>query len=107
MASAAWMLAEPLANQSYLFYGVTPVPGPPSCVNAYHAKLYSLYSLLVALEQFCSFHHIETGGVLIGCDNKGALHQAQAFHKHVPCSHLHADLLWAITALHLCLKLSL
>jgi len=38
MASAAWMLAEPLANQSYLFYGVTPVPGPPSCVNAYHAN---------------------------------------------------------------------
>jgi len=45
------------------------------------------------LEQFCSLHCSEAGGVLIGCNNKGAVCQAQAFHKHVPCHNLHADLL--------------
>jgi len=61
----------------------------------------------VALEQFCSFHHIDAGGILIGCDNKGAVHQAQVFHEHVPCRHPHADLLRAITALRLRSNLSL
>jgi len=38
---------------------------------------------------------------MIGCDNQGALSQAQHFHEHVPCAVAHADLIWAIMALRL------
>jgi len=93
LASAAWLLADPLAQKSLLFYGVTPVSGSTLQVNAYQAELYGLYSLLLALERFCSLYHITVGGVLIGCDNKGAIQQAQAFHEYVPCNTHHADLL--------------
>jgi len=99
LASAAWLLADSLAHKSLLLYGVTLVFGPLLHVNAYHAELYRLYSLLVALEQFCSLHQIHEGGVLIGCDNKGVICQAQAFQEYVPCYHHHADLLWAVMAL--------
>jgi len=107
LAAAAWLFADLLAQKSLLFYGVTPVLGSSLQVNAYCAKLYGLYSLLVALEQFCLLHHIAEGGVLISCDNKGAIYQAQAFHEYVPCNTPHADLLWAITALRLCSTLRL
>jgi len=71
LAAAAWLLANPLAQKSLLFYRVTPVLSSSSQVNAYHAKLYGLYSLLVALEQFCLLHHIAEGGVLISCEYQG------------------------------------
>ncbi len=93
LASTAWLLADPLAQKSLLFYGITPVSGSASQVNAYQAELYGLHSLLLALEQFCSHHHITDGGVSIGCDNKDAIHQVQAFHEYVPCNTWHADLL--------------
>ncbi len=107
LASAAWLLADPLAQKLLLFYGVTPVSGSTSQVNTYQAKLYGLYSLFLALEQLCSCYHITKGGVLIGCNNKGAIHQVQAFHEYVPCNTCHADLLWAITTLQLCFPLCL
>ena len=100
-AAAAWLLSDSLAQKPLLFYGVAPVPGSSSQVNAYRAELYGMYSLLVALEHLCSVHHLADGGVLIGCDNKGVIFQAQAFHEYVPCNKLHADLLCAITALRL------
>jgi len=102
LAAAAWLIADSLAQKPLLFYGVTPVSGSSSQVNAYRAKLYGMYSLLVALEHFCFLLHIAEGGVLIGCDNKGAIFQAQAFHEYVPCNTSHADVLCVITALRLC-----
>jgi len=57
--------------------GVCMVSGPPSSINAYQAELQGIHALLVALEHVCSHHHITSGGVTIGCDNQGALSQAQ------------------------------
>jgi len=75
------------------------VPGPPTSVNAYRAELYGIYALLVALEYFCNERQILSGGITIGCDNQGALSQAQHFQEHVPCAAAHADIIRAITSL--------
>jgi len=99
--TAAWFLADASALVPSLFLGVCLVSGPPSSVKAYHAELYGIYTLLVTLDHFCSEHSINLGGVLIGCDNQGALKQAQQFNEHVPCTHPHADVIRAITALRL------
>jgi len=101
MAAAAWLFSDSFAQKTLLFYGVTPVSGSSSQINAYRAELYGMYSLLVALEYLCSVHHIIDGGVLIGCDNKSVIFQAQAFYEYVPCHTLHADLIRAITSLRL------
>jgi len=81
--------------------------GPPSSINVYWVELQGIHALLVALEFFCKQHQIFSGGITIGCDNQGALHQAQQFHKHVPCSNPHVDIIRAITALHLCSQINL
>jgi len=42
----------------------------------------------------CSFHSITS--VIVGCNNLGALHQAQQTQELIPCSSVHADLIHAI-----------
>jgi len=69
-----------------MFYGMVLVGGPPEQVNAYRAELQGLHSLLAVIEIFCLHHQIQSGGITIGCDNKGAISQAQCFNKYVPCS---------------------
>jgi len=50
----------------------------------------------MAIKGLCSFHRITTGSVIVGCDNQGALHQAQQVQELTPCSTVHADLIRAI-----------
>jgi len=99
LATAAWMLADSVASTPSLFSGVCPVSGLSASVNAYWAELQGIYALLAALKHFCIQHHITSGGLLIGCNNHGALGQAQHFHEHVPCALAHVDLIQAITTL--------
>jgi len=101
LATAAWILADSGASHPSLFSGVCMVPGPPTSVNAYRAELYGIYALLVALEYFCNERQIFAGGITIGCDNQGALSQAQHFQEHVPCATAHADIIRAITSLRM------
>ena len=106
-ATSAWFLSDGSASQSQAFYGVSSVGGPVSAINAYRAELHGIYSLLVALEFFCQQKQIDEGGIIIGCDNQGAIHQVQSFHEQVPCATPHADLLRAITTLRLRSRISL
>jgi len=107
LASAAWILTDAAAATPSNFSGVCMVSGPPAVVNAYRAELQGIYALLVALETFCTHYRIESGGITIGCDNQGALSQAQRFQEHVPCAVAHADLIRAITAIRLRMHISL
>jgi len=75
------------------------VGGPASQINAYCVELYSLYSVLVALEFFCQQKRIDCSGIIIGCDNQGAITQVLSFSEQVPCVTPHADILHAILAL--------
>ncbi len=100
LATSAWIIADSEASHPSLFSGVCMVPGPSSSINAYRAELYGIYAILVALNHFCSQRQIFSGGLTIGCDNQGALSQAQHFHEHVPCASAHADIIRAITNLH-------
>jgi len=101
LATAAWIVTDGSTSMPSNFSGVCTISGPPSLINAYRAELQGLHAVLVALEQFYNHHHITSSGVTIGCDNQGALSQAQHFHEHVPCAAAHADLIRAITALRL------
>jgi len=107
LASAAWILTDASATTPSNFSGICTVSGPSSVVNAYRAELQGIYALLVALETFCIQYQITSGGITIGCDNKGALSQAQWFHKHVPCAVAHADIIRTITAIRLRIHISL
>jgi len=93
LATAAWLITDGSTSMPSNFSGVCTVSGPPSSINAYRAELQGLHAVLVALEHFCNHRHITSGGVTIGCDNQGALSQAQHFHEHVPCATAHADLI--------------
>jgi len=95
-ATAAWLLEDSLFPQNNLCHGITHVSGPPSEANAYRAELQGLHSLLMAIKGLCSFHQIATGSIIVGCDNQGALHQAQQTQELTPCSTVHADLIRAI-----------
>jgi len=99
LATAAWILADSGASHPSLFSGVCTVFGPPASVNAYRAELYGIYAILVALEHFCTQRQIFSGGLTIGCNNQGALSQAQHFHEHIPCTSAHADIIQAIKTL--------
>jgi len=79
--SAAWLLADPLLSLNNMFYGVVAVGGPGLQINTYQAKLQGLHTLLTALEWLCLHFEIYSGGIMIGCNNKGAVHQAQSFNK--------------------------
>jgi len=95
-ATATWLLKDSLFPQINLCRGITHVSGPPSETNAYHAELQGLHSLLMAIKGVCSFYHITTRSVVVGCDNQGALHQAQLTQELTPCSTAHSDLICAI-----------
>jgi len=56
---------------------VSPISGPPDAINAYCTELQGLHALLLAIKGLCSFYTITLGSVTVGCDNLGALHQAQ------------------------------
>jgi len=98
-ATAAWLLEDSLSPQSNVCRGITHVSGSPAEVNAYRAELQGLHSLLMAIKGLCSFHQIVTGSILVGCDNQGALHQAQQTQELTPCSTTHADLVRAIRSI--------
>jgi len=100
LATAAWILANLGASHPSLFSGGFTVPGPLTLINTYRAELYSIYAILVTLEYFCNECQILSGGITIGCDNQGALSQAQHFHEHISCATAHADIIRAITSLH-------
>jgi len=68
-------------------------------INAYCAELQGIYALLVALKTFCNHYQITSDSIMIGCNNKGALRQAQWFHEHVPCAMAHANLIHVIMAI--------
>ncbi len=53
-------------------------------------------SMLYSWQSKDSFHRVTTGSVIVGCDNLGALHQAQQTQELTPCSSVHADLICAI-----------
>jgi len=93
---ATWLLEDSLLPNHDLCQGITHVLGPPSEANAYCTELQGLHSLLLAIKGLCSFHRIITGSVIVGCDNQGALHQAQQTQELTPCSSVHADLIRAI-----------
>jgi len=91
-ATAAWLLEDSCLPCQ----GITHVSGPPSETNAYHTKLQGLHALLMAVKGLCSFHSITTRSVIMGCNNLGALHQAQQTQELTPCSSVHTDLIHAI-----------
>jgi len=108
LASAAWFLLDATLIRLHMFYGVVQVGGPSDHINAYCTELQGMHSLLVALELFCYQHDIQSGSITsIGCNNKGVIQQAQAFHEYLSCSTPQADLVQAIMALRLQSKLSL
>jgi len=95
-ATAAWLLEDSHFPHLHLCRGITHVSGPPSEANAYGAELQGLHALLLAIKGLCSFHSINTRSIIVGCDNQGALHQAQQTQELTPCSSVHADLIHAI-----------
>jgi len=99
-ATTAWLLEDSLLPQHNLCQGITHVSGPPSKANAYHAELQGLHSLLMVIKGLCSFHQITTGSIIVGCNNQGALHQAQQTQELTPCSTAHANLICAICRIH-------
>jgi len=100
LATAVWIMADSKASPDSLFSGVCTILCHPVSINAYWAELQGIHALLVALAQFCVQHHITSGGMTIGCNNQGALKQAQCFHEQVPCAQPHVDLIHTILALH-------
>jgi len=99
-ATTAWLLEDSHFLHQNLCHGITHVSGPPLEANAYCAVLQGLYTLLLAITGLCSFHRVTTGSVIVGCNNLGALHQAQQTHNLTHCSSVHADLIWAICRIH-------
>jgi len=93
LATTAWFLADLQADPDTLFFGASPVSGPPTEINAYRAELQGIHNLLVAIEFFCAQYDIKEGGITVGCDNQGAPAQAQWFTEHVPCANAHANLI--------------
>jgi len=91
-AMTTWLLEDSHFPYQNLYYGITHVSGSPADTNVYCAKLQGLHALLVAIKGLCSFHAITSGSVGVGCDNLGALHQAQQNQELTPCSSAHADL---------------
>jgi len=97
----AWFLADSQADLDTLFFGASPVGRLPVDINAYRVELQGIYNLLVMIKFFCNQYGIDEGGITVGCNNQGALTQAQWFTEHVPCANAHADLIRAITTLQL------
>jgi len=95
----AWFLADSQADPDTLFFGALLVGGLLADINAYQAELQGIHDLLVAIEFFCNQYGIAKGGIMVGCDNQGALTQSQWFTNHVPCANVHADLICTITTL--------
>jgi len=95
-ATAAWLLEDSRFPHQALCHGIVHVSGVMNDVNAYHAELQGLHALLLAVKAVCSFYSITSGSILIGCNNLGALHQAEQLQELTPCSSAHADLICAI-----------
>jgi len=98
-ATATWLLEDSLLPNHDLCWGIPHVSRPPSEANAYHAELQGLHSLLMVIKGLCSFYHITTGSIVVGCDNQGALHQAQLTPELTPCTTAHSDLIRAIRSI--------
>jgi len=99
-ATAAWLLEDSCFPHQNLCFGITNVSVPPYETNAYCAELKGLHALLLAIKQLCSFHTVTIGSVVVGCNNLGALYQAQQTQELTPCSFIHADLIQAICWIH-------
>jgi len=95
-ATTAWLLEDSHFPHQNLCCSITHVSGPPSKANAYCAELQGLHALLLAIKGLCSFYAVTIGSVVVGCNNLGALHQAQQTQELTPCSSTHADLIWVI-----------
>jgi len=92
-ATAAWLLKDSHFLHQNLCHNITYVSGPSAEVNASCTELQGLHALLLVIKVFCSFHVVISGSVIVGCDNLGALHQAQQIQELTPCSSAHANLI--------------
>jgi len=100
-ATAAWLLEDSHFPHQNLCQGITHVSGPPADANTYCMELQGLHALLLVIKGLCSFHAITSGLVVVGCNNLGALHQAQQIQELTPCSSAqHTDLVRAIHWVH-------
>jgi len=95
-ATAAWLLEDSRFPHQNLCHGIVHVSGITTDVNAYQAELQGLHALLLAIKAICSYYSVTSGLVLVGCDNLGALHQAQQLQEVSPSNSAHADLIQAI-----------
>ncbi len=62
------------------------VPGAPEHHLTYRSELMGLLTILVFIEELCTFHNISSGGITIGCDGLSALQQAEGDADIVPLS---------------------
>jgi len=99
-ATAAWLLEDSCFPHQNLCHGITHVSGPLADVNTYCVEPQGLHALLLAIKGLCYFHAITSGSVVVGCNNLGALHQAQQIQELTPCSSAHAELFRAICWVH-------
>jgi len=105
LAAAAWIIHPGMGTPAAGIpcHGVTQVHGAPTVINSYRTELQGLHALLLAINHICSIHHVQSGQVIIGCDNQGVLHHTHSPSAYVPSTIKHADLVCAIHAtLHLC-----
>jgi len=84
-ATAAWLLEDSHFPHQNLCCSITHVSGPPADANAYDMELQGLHALLLAIKGLCSLHTVTSGSIVVGCDNLGALHQAQQIQMLTPC----------------------
>jgi len=55
---------------------VGPVDGHPALVTSYRSELSGIVATLYIIYRICQYYTIETGGMTLYCDNKGALKNA-------------------------------
>ena len=76
--------------------GRVRVPTGSSDMNSYRAEIFGIYSILVAVQQICSFHNVRNGSLIVACDNDSGLLHSLIFERRVPLRFKSFDIIWAI-----------
>jgi len=106
MAASAWLIADS-RNFSSQCHGVCEVAGPPDSINSYWAELQGMHSLLLYLNTMCKFFRVQSGLVLVACNNSTVIALCQYHGSSPPPDTSHLDLICSIWTLWDALPLSL
>lgn len=92
--TAAFILHHRLQNCSFL--GMLPCLGHFETHDAYRSELSGLLALVIALQLLCSLHNLQSGSVVIGCDNDTALDRCFDLDWYIDTSAENWDIIKAV-----------